>query len=97
MRHLFIGPDICPTRDVPCNYPLWNLSALMLPNPMHIIITSIRCPISRTFGDFGYNDQYIANDLVSCYTKTKGNFIVVGNNSRLVQEKKKVGEFLSFA
>ena len=95
MRHLFIGPDICPTRDVPCNYPLWHLLSLMLQNPMRIISTSIQCPISRTFGDFGCNHQYLADDLVSCYTKTKGHFIVVGNNSRLAQEgNKKWARFL---
>jgi hypothetical protein len=89
MRHLFIGPDICPIRDVPCNYPLWHLLSLMPPNPMRIISTSIRCPISRTFRDFRRNRQYLANDLVSCYTKTKGHFIMVGNNSGLAQEGNK--------
>lgn len=89
MRHLFIGPDIYPTRDMPCNYPLWHLLSLKPPDPIHIISTSIRCPISRTFRDFGRNHPYLAKDLESCYMETEGHFIMVGNNSRLAQEGNK--------
>jgi hypothetical protein len=89
MRHLFIGPDICPTRDLPCNYPLWHLLSLMPPNPVRIISTSIPCTASRTFGDFGCNHLYLASDLLRCYTKTVGHILEVNVFLVLCENKNK--------